>query len=155
MIPMQIWRLLHLFFAFAFVGTLIASDWNRRAAHATEDWRQRALLWEMTRRLAGMGLGTLLLLGVMGNVLAPAMGYRMSADRWMQWVNGLWLAALAVQAVVAAPGAARLAAVSKAAAGGGPAEGYPAALRRWRVANVVQSVLYLSLLTLMVYRWRA
>lgn len=154
MIPVEVWRLLHLFFAFAFVGTLVVCDWNSRAARATEDWSQRALLWEIVRRAAGMGLGSLLLLGLLGNLLSTVVGYRMSADAWPRWVNGLWLVSLIVQGVVVAPGASRLANLSKAAGASQP-EGYAAALGRWRLGNLLQSLLYLTLLVFMAFRWKA
>ena len=155
MIPVAVWRLLHFFFAFGFVGTLVVCDWNSRAARATEDWRQRALLWDIVRRAAGVGLGTLVVLGVLGNLLSSMMGYRMRADAWPRWVDGLWLAALIVQGIILAPGATRLAGLAKAAAEGGPAELYARALRRWRLANLTQSVLYLALLALMAFHWRS
>jgi hypothetical protein len=155
MIPVEAWRLLHLFFAFAFVGTLVVCDWNSRAARATEDWSQRALLWEIVRKAAGTGLGALLLLGLLGNLLSTFVGYRMSVDGWPRWVNGLWLVSLIVQGVVVAPGAARLANLSKAAAGASQPEGYAAALGRWRLGNLLQSLLYLALLVLMAFRWRS
>src|SRR5262252_11015075 len=146
MIPVLFWRLLHIFFAFGFVGTLIVSDWNSRAARATQDWRQRALLWSIVRRAAGVGLGTLIALGVFGNLLAPGLGYRFSADTWPRWVNGLWLLGLVIQALLIAPGAARLAGLAASGAEGGSTEAYGAVLKRWRLSNVVQSVLYLALL---------
>ena len=155
MIPVGVWRLLHLFFAFGFVGTLVVCDWNSRAARATEDWSQRALLWGIVRRAGGVGLGTLLALGVLGNLLSAMMGYRMSADAWPRWVNGLWLLAVVVQGVIVAPGAGRLAGLAKAAAGGGAAEGYGPALRRWRLGTLAQSLVYLALLVLMVFHWRS
>jgi Na+/melibiose symporter-like transporter len=150
-----LWRLLHIFFAFGFVGSLVVCDWNSRAARATEDWQQRALLWDIIRRASGVGLGTLLVLGVMGNLLSSGLGYRMSAEAWPRWVNGLWVIGVILQGVVIAPGAARLAGLAKAAAEGGSAEAYPAAVRRWRLVNVAQSVIYMSLLVLMVFRWRS
>jgi len=155
MIPVEVWRLLHIFFAFGFVSSLVVCDWNGRAARGTEDWRERALLWGIVRKAAGVGLGTLLALGVLGNVLSIALGYRMSADAWPRWVNALWLAAVIAQGVVIAPGAARLAGLAKAGAGGGPVEGYGPALRRWRLGNVAQSLLYVALLVLMVFHWRS
>ena len=155
MIPVALWRLLHLFFAFGFVGTLVVCDWNSRAARATEDWRQRALLWDIVRSAAGVGLGTLFALGVLGNLLSTLLGYRMSADGWPRWVNGLWLVAVIVQGVMVAPGAARLVGLAKAAAEGGPVEKYAGALRRWRLSNLAQSFLYLALLVLMAFRWKS
>jgi hypothetical protein len=151
----SIWRLLHLFFSFGFVGTLVVAEWNGRAARATEDWGQRAALFRvvhLSSRVAGFG--GLVLLGVFGHLNAVALGYRMMASPWLQWVTGVWLAAIAVMVLVVLPAVARLAAAAEAAAGGGAAAGYEAALRRWRVGNVAMSLLYLSLLALMVFRWR-
>ena len=128
--------------------------WNSRAARAAEDWAQRAKQWDLVRRAAGAGMGLLVLLGVVGNLLSAGLGYRMAADAWPRWVNGLWLAALAVQGIVMTPSAARLASLARAA-GNGPAPGYEAALGRWRIGNILMSVLYLALLVLMVFRWRA
>ena len=153
--PVALWRLLHLFFAFGFVGTLVVCDWNGRASRATEDWRQRALLWDIVRRAAGAGLGALVALGVLGNLLSAMLGYRMSAEGWPRWVNGLWLVSVIVQGVMVAPGAGRLAGLARAAADGGPAEAYAGALKRWRLANLAQSALYLALLVLMVFHWRS
>ena len=150
-----LWRLLHFFFAFGFVGTLVVCDWNSRAARGTEDWGQRALLWGIVRRAAAVGLGTLLALGIMGNILAIGFGYRMSGDSWLRWANGLWLAAVIVQGAFVSPGASRLAGLAKAAVEGRPPEAYPAALKRWRLGTIVQSVLYVALLVLMVLRWRS
>jgi hypothetical protein len=155
MIPVALWRLLHLFFAFAFVGTLVVCDWNSRAARATQDWRERALLWDIVRRAAGVGLGALIILGVMGNLLSTILVYRMSADGWPRWVNGLWLVSVIVQGVMVAPGAARLAGLAKAAAEGGAAEAYAGALKRWRISNLAQSLLYLALLALMAFHWKS
>jgi hypothetical protein len=70
-------------------------------------------------------------------------------------VNGLWLAAVIVQGIILAPGATRLAGLAKAAAEGGAAEAYPGALKRWRIMNLAQSLLYLALLVLMVFHWKS
>jgi hypothetical protein len=40
----RVWEFLHLFFAFSFDGTLVVAEWNGRAARATTDWSQRALV---------------------------------------------------------------------------------------------------------------
>jgi hypothetical protein len=55
-------------------------------------------------------------------------------------------------AALSLPGASRLAIVSHIAAAGGGSAGFDRALRRWRLGNVLQSVLYLALLLLMVIR---
>jgi hypothetical protein len=150
-----LWRFLHHFFAFAFVGTLVVAEWNGRASRTTTDWGQRALLFRtihLSSRVAG--LGSLALLGVFGHLLATAAGYRMGGDPWMRWVTALWLAALAVMAFVVLPAAGRLARITAAAADGGDASGYDASLARWRLGNVLLTLLYLTLLALMVLRWR-
>lgn len=151
-----LWQLLHLFFAFSFVGSLVVSEWNGRAARVTQDWSQRALLFGIVHFSTRIGgFGALLLTGVFGNLASQRLGYRMAEDAWARWVNGLWIVALVVALFVQLPHAARLASISRAAAAGGPADGYASALARWRFGNVVQSVLYLALLVLMVFRWRS
>ena len=156
MIPTGLWKLLHLFFAFSYVGSLVVGEWNGRAARVAKDWGQRALLLkivQLSSRVAG--LGSLLLLGVFGNLTSVSLGYSMARDRWLMWVNGLWLLTVLDMAVLSLPNAGRLARISAAAAGGAPAEGFDLALSRWRLGNVVQSVLYLASLALMVFHWRS
>jgi hypothetical protein len=151
----NVWRFLHFFFAFAFVGTLVVAEWNGRAAGATDDWGQRAVLFRvihLSTRVAG--LGALVLLGVFGHLNAAALGYSMAASPWLWWVTGLWLAAVAMMALVVLPAATRLAATASTAARGGQAVGFDATLIRWRRGNVAMSLLYLALLALMVFRWR-
>lgn len=149
----SLWRFLHHFFSFAFVGTLVVAEWNGRASGTTEDWGQRALLFRtihLSTRVAG--LGSLVLLGVFGHLLAAGTGHRMGSDPWLRWVTGLWMAAIAIMAFFVLPAAARLAAITGAAAGGGDAQGYDRARSRWRLANVLLTLLYLALLVLMVFR---
>lgn len=151
----SLWRFLHHFFTFAFVGALVVAEWNGRAARAVTDWGQRALLFHiihLSTRVAG--LGSLVALGVFGHLLAVGSGYRMGEDAWLRWVTGLWLAAIAVMAFAVLPAVRRLAALSGAAALGGDAAGFDATLRRWRVANVAMTLFYLMLLAYMVFRWR-
>jgi len=152
----QFWKLLHFFFAFSFVGSLVVAEWNGRAARVAQDWGQRALLFQivhLSSRVAG--LGSLILAGVFGNLASVRLGYSMTSGTWLRWVNGLWLAAVFVMALVLLPNVGKLAATSRMAAAGGSAEGYEPALARWRFANVVLSLLYLALLALMVFRWRS
>ena len=150
------WTLLHLFFAFSFVGTLVVADWNSRAARATEDWGRRAALFDIIARSSRIaGFGSLLMLGVFGNLLSARLDYRMAADAWLRWTNGLWLAAVLTMLTVCLPGASRLVSLARAAAEGSAAEGYPASLARWRMGNAVLSVLYMALLALMVFRWKS
>jgi len=153
MIPLQLWLFLHLFFAFAFVGSLMVAEWCGRAARRSGDWKERALLFDMVRLASGVsGLGTLLMLGIFGNLLAAVAGYRMATGAWLRGVNALWIVAVVVTAAVSLPGASRLARMSRDAAGGNVPEGYDATLRRWRLGNLAQTLLYLALLALMVWR---
>lgn len=151
-----LWLLLHLFFAFSFVGTLILFDWNGRAASATRDWSQRALLFGIIHTAGRtVGVGSLVLLGLFGNLLAPQLAYRMSVDRWLQAVNALWIVAVLVMLLVVLPGARRLVALARAAASGETAPGWDLALARWRLGNFALSLLYLALLGLMVFQWHS
>ncbi len=54
MIPLQLWRFLHLFFAFAFVGSLMVAEWCGRAARRSGDWKERALLFDIVRLASGV-----------------------------------------------------------------------------------------------------
>ena len=84
MVLVGLWKLLHLFFAFSFVGSLVVAEWNGRAARATHDWNQRAILFQivhLSSRLAGMG--GLFMLGVFGNLTSIGLGYTMRHDAWL------------------------------------------------------------------------
>lgn len=151
-------RFFHLFFAFAFVGGLIVAVWNGRAARRATDWRARAALHRASfTSLTVAGLGGLILLGVIGNLLSTMLGYRMAADTWMRWVNGLWVAAVLLMAIVQVPASGTLARLARQAAESGPGDapaGYAGAALRFRIGHIVQSVLFVALLALMVFRWR-
>ncbi len=163
-----LWRFLHLLFGFSFVGALILAEWNGRAARTTTDWSRRAALWGVVRATTQvLGLGALLLLGIIGNLLAVAMGLPL-AGAWMRMVNGLWLVGLLLYLLVALPVSRQLVSTCEAAArepadvpGSGAAEsgagrsaasGYPAALARWRTANILLSIFFVVMLALMVLR---
>jgi Na+/melibiose symporter-like transporter len=151
----RVYAFLHLFTAFGFVGSLVVAEWNGRAARMTSDWGQRAALFEVVARSARMGgLVMLLLLGVFGNLSAVTRDYRMSTDSWLRWANGVWLAEVLILAMVCIPAATRLATLARSASAGGGAEAWDATLKRWRLANLLASLLYLFLLALMVFRWR-
>ncbi len=152
-------RFFHLFFAFTYVGALVVIEWNAGAARRSASWRDRALLFQimfMSTTLAG--LGGLLVAGIAGNVLATMLGYRMATDLWLRWANGIWLIATILMAAVNVPGAGSLARMarqmSEADAGSAPPAAWGSRFTRWRIANVAQSLLYLGLLVLMVFRWR-
>ena len=147
-----LWRFVHLLFAFSFVGALTIAEWNGRAARATGDWGRRAALWGVVRStLQMLGLGALVLLGILGNLLAVAMGLPMGG-LWMRVVNGFWMIGILIHLFVALPAAGRLVAACGTATGGTPGQGYAAALTRWRVANVLLSLFYVLMLALMVLR---
>jgi hypothetical protein len=151
---LKLFKLLHLFFAFSFVGALVVAEWNSRAARRTSDWSQRAALWGAIR-LSGVaaGLAGLVLSGVFGNLSAVQAHFDMRSSTWLHTVNGLWVVTLLLYAGVCTPATARLAHLSVAAAIGGPSEGYDTTLGRWRLANAAVTLLYLVMLTLMVLRW--
>ena len=72
-------RFLHLLLAFVYVASLFAAHWNLLAARRTDAWSERALLFESNRRNALVfGFLPLLLVGLLGNVLAP------SLDLWIK-----------------------------------------------------------------------
>ena len=156
MVALGIWKLLHLFFSFSFVGTLMVADWNGRAARATSDWGQRALLLDICRISSGVaGLGALIVLGVAGMVLSHLVGPPLHHDMWMHSVVALWLVMVLVMLFVTRPAIGRLATIARGVTAGGSSDGFEAALRRWRLGNVALSLLYLALLVLMVFRWRS
>jgi hypothetical protein len=145
---------LHLFFAFGYVGTLVVAEWNGRAARATEDWSQRSTLFQVIFLSSRVGGGGLFLTGILGHGYAVPMGWSMGRDPWMWTVTVVWIAALLSIYLVNVPKARELATIARTAAAGGSSEGWASALARWRFGNVLQSGLYLSLLALMVFRWR-
>lgn len=152
MIPTGFWRFLHLLFAFSYVGALVLAEWNGRIARGTSSWEGRALLFGVCRRAAGfVAAPGLLLTGVMGNLLAIPLDYRMATDRWMHVANGLWLASVVVLFALSLPLSGKLERI--AAAGGGPE--WNATLSRWRLGNALLSLLFVALLGVMVFRWKS
>jgi len=147
-----LWRFLHLLFAFSFVGALTIAEWNGRAARATADWGRRAALWGVVRTTTQMmGLGALVLLGILGNLLAVTLGLSMGG-LWMRAANGLWLLGILLHLFLVLPAARRLVAAGEAGSAGTPDPGYGAALTSWRIANVLLGIFYLLMLALMVLR---
>ncbi len=152
----RVLEFLHLFFAFSYVGTLIIAEWNGRAARATEDWSQRSTLFQviyLSSRVSGGG--ALFLTGILGHGYAVPMGWSMARDPWMWVVTVVWLAALASMYLVSVPNARALASIARTAATGGSSDGWTSALARWRFGNLVQSLLYVAMLALMVFRWKS
>jgi hypothetical protein len=152
----KLWILLHLFAAFSFVGSLVVSEWNGRAARATSDWAQRALLFGIAVRSARFaGFVPLIVAGLLGNVAAVRLGYRMSTDHWLQIVNALWLAALIVLMLLVIPAGRQVTSAAAGATGDAVPPGYASGLARWRFGNVLLSLLYVALLALMVFPFRS
>jgi hypothetical protein len=155
----NLWRFLHLFFAFGFVGALTVAEWNSRAARATNDWGRRAMLWSVVRvTTQTLGVGGLVVLGILGNLLAASLALPMGSA-WIGAVNGLWLVALLLLLFLSRPAVARLVATCEAAARtstpdetAAAAGQYRATLARWRTANVLLSIFYMVMLALMVLR---
>jgi len=152
----RLWTLLHLFTAFSFVGSLLVAEWVGRTARATHDWGQRAMLFQIAAR-AGRTAGFLPLVvtGIFGNVASVTLGYHMSADRWLVWANALWLVAVLLMAFVNLPAAHRLATMAHATTGGAEPPAWAGTLKRWRLTNVLLSLLYVALLVVMVYGSRS
>ena len=147
-----LWRFLHLLSAFSFVGALTIAEWNGRAARGTHDWARRSALWAVVRSTTQiLGLGSLVLLGILGNLLAVTMSLPMGGT-WMRGVNGLWLVGILLYLFLALPAANRLVAACEAAADGAPEAAYDAAVRRARLASVLVSIFYVLMLAMMVLR---
>ena len=165
-------RYLHILFAFLYVGSLIGTHWNTISARKSASWRERAALFAVNRRLSMLSaLPALVLLGVAGNLLAMQLGFHMGASVRLAVVNALWLVSLLAALIVELPAEAALAALARAAAedpgaaaapatgaaarAGAPAEpaGFAGELKRWRIANALQLVLFAILLGFMVAPW--
>ena len=152
----KLWILLHLLSAFSFVGSIMVAEWIGRAARATNDWPQRALLFQFAAKACrGAGLIPLILTGVLGNLASVGLGYRMATDVWLRWSNGLWLAAVLITALVQLPAVYRLMQLARAATGTAEPAGYSATMARWRLSNVLLSATYLAMLAFMVYGKRS
>jgi uncharacterized membrane protein len=157
--PSQLLRFLHLFFSFIYVGSLVLVEWNGREARRNNDWGTRAVLFRlMYVSSLTAGMGGLILTGAFGNMLAVFSGYDMAHTPWLHAANGLWLLAGLILGFVGIPGAASLARIAREMAAAAeprkePLREYSRVLTRWRIGNVAQSVLYVVLLMVMVFRW--
>jgi uncharacterized membrane protein len=153
-------RYLHLLFAFAWFGAVFAAHWNTLQARRAKAWSARATLYSINRGLSAMiALPSLLGVGLVGNMLAMQLGYRMKDTPLLMVVNALWLGLVAVTLALEMPAAGALGALSHASAdaaargGQGEPAGWTRELRRWRLANALQLLLYVVLLALMVAPW--
>lgn len=147
----------HVLLAFLFVAALFATHWNVLAARRTKDWTVRATLFELNQRISVMfGLGALLGLGLLGNVMAMQMGYSMKTTPVFRIVNGLWFGSLVLSVAVDLPNSMKLASLARAASRGPDATdpaGWSNTLGRWRAGNAAQLALFLCLLYFMVSPW--
>ncbi len=155
-------RFLHILFAFAWFAAVFAAHWNTLQARRTGDWGRRATLFALNRGLSAMvALPSLFALGIFGNLFAMQIGYRMKDTPLFVVANVLWVALVLVTLVFELPAAGALGALSHASAdaaargGEGAPAGWARELARWRMANLIQLVLFLVLLALMVAPWGA
>jgi uncharacterized membrane protein len=153
-------RYLHLLFAFAWFAAVFGAHWNALQARRAKEWSARATLFGINRGLSAMiALPSLVGVGLVGNMLALQIGYRMRDTPLLVVVNGLWLGLLVVTLALEMPAAGALGALSHAAAdaaargGQGEPAGWTRELGRWRMANGLQLLLYVLLLALMVSPW--
>jgi hypothetical protein len=151
--PIAVWKFLHLLFAFSYAGSIVVAEWNTRFARRTPNWNERAALFAVLKGTTRfVAIPNLVLLGLAGNVLAAQSGRDMARDSWLHVSNGIWLLTLLVLLFVSRPAAQRLEAAARAA---GNAGDWEKTLGRWRLGNVLQSVLLLATLGVMVFRWNA
>ena len=151
---------LHVLFAFAWFGAVFAEHWNTLQARRSKEWARRAILFDLNRGLAAMvALPALLGVGVLGNLFAMQMGYRMAQTPLFMVVNALWVVLVVVTLAMEMPASGALGALAHAAADAAargdhnePA-GWVRELSRWRTANAVQLLLYAVLLALMIVPW--
>jgi uncharacterized membrane protein len=154
--PTGLWQFLHLVFAVSFATAVIGAHWNALLIRRTPDWNRRVALLEANHRnTLVFGLASLLLLGVLGNLSAISLGYRMAADHWLRWSNGLWLLTLLLLLAVEIPAAARVLAEARRGADAGAAPAYDRALARWRASNGIMLLIVVGFLALMVFHWRS
>ena len=154
--PTGVWKFLHVLLSMSFAASVIGAHLNAMLLRRTTDWNRRVALLEANHRnTLVFGLGSLLLLGVLGNLSAIALGYRMSSDTWLRAVNGLWLVTLALQLALEIPAAARALAEARRGADAGAAPDYPRALARWRMSNGVLLLVLVAFVGLMVFRWKS
>lgn len=153
-------RFLHVLFAFAWFAAVFAAHWNTLQARRSKDWAARATLFAMNRGLSTMiALPSLLGLGILGNLLGVQLGYKMKDTPLFMTANGLWLVLVLVTLTLEMPATGALGALSHASAdaaargGQGEPAGWARELGRWRMANLVQLLLFVVLLALMVAPW--
>ena len=155
-------RYLHVLLSFAWFAAVFAAHWNAMQARKATDWSVRSTLFAVNRGLSAMiALPALLGLGIVGNLFAMQMGYKMKDSLTFMAANGLWAVLVVVTLAIEMPASGALGALAHAAAdaakrgGEGEPAGWQKELARWRMANGVQLLLYIVLLALMVAPWAA
>ena len=153
-------RYLHELFAFAWFAAVFAAHWNTLQARRAKDWATRSTLFDINRGLSTMiALPALLGVGMLGNVFAMQIGYRMGQTPLFMVVNALWAVLVVVTLAIEMPATGALGALAHAAAdaaargGQGEPAGWSRELGRWRAANGLQLLLYAVLLALMIAPW--
>jgi hypothetical protein len=151
---------LHVLFAFAWFGAVFAEHWNALQARRSKEWARRAILFDLNRGLSTMvALPALLGVGILGNVFAMQLGFRMLHTPLFMVVDVLWLVLVVVTLAMEMPATGALGALAHAAAdaaargGEGEPAGWGRELGRWRAANGLQLLLYAVLLALMITPW--
>lgn len=157
---LPVFHYLHVLFAFTWFAAVFGAHWNTMQAKRSADWKVRATLFGVNRSLSAMiALPALLGTGVVGNLLAMQLGYRMKDTPMFMLANGLWAVLVIVTLVIEMPSSGALGALSHASAdaaergGSGEPAGWSRELGRWRMANIVQLLLYIVLLALMIAPW--
>ena len=157
-----VFHYLHLVFAFVWFAAVFGAHWNTMQARRAKDWAARATLFGVNRTLSAMiALPALLGTGIVGNLLAIQLGYRMKDTPMFMVANGLWVLLVLVTLVIEIPASGALGALAHASAdaaargGTGEPAGWAKELGRWRLSNGVQLLLYVVLLAIMVAPWSA
>ncbi len=156
--PRHVIEFIHVLLAFFYVGAVLTAHLNMLAVRRAETWAEKASLLAVNRRASFfIGFPALILLGLAGNLLAMAAGYRMSDTPTFRIVNGLWLVNVLVAAVLDLPVTARLATIARAAAanGGGEPVDWNSRVGQWRLGNALQLLLFIAFLWLMAAPWHA
>jgi hypothetical protein len=148
-----VFHYLHLLFAFMWFAAVFGAHWNTMQA-------KRATLFGVNRTLSAMvALPMLLGTGIVGNLLAMQLGYRMKDTPMFMMANGLWALLVLITLVIEIPASGALGALAHASAdaaargGSGEPAGWSRELGRWRMANMVQLLLYIVLLAIMAAPW--
>jgi len=85
-------RYLHLLFAFAWFAAVFAAHWNTLQARRAKEWSARATLFGINRGLSAMiALPSLIGVGLVGNMFALQIGYRMKDTPLLVVANGIQL----------------------------------------------------------------